>query len=68
MKITHALQQKVIAKYKDIIEHQVTIIEVQRDKIQKLEQELEKFKQVHHVKLPKTGLGVLKEKFAVLVK
>lgn len=68
MKITHALQQKVIGKYKDIIEHQVSIIEAQRVHIHQLEQELAKFKQSHHVPLPKTGFGLLKEKFAVLVK
>ncbi|MFU8928176.1 hypothetical protein [Acinetobacter puyangensis] len=65
MKITHTLQQKVIGKYKDIIEHQVTIIEAQRDKIQKLEQELEKFKQPHHVELPKHGLALFKRRFWV---
>ena len=36
MKITHTLQQKVIGKYKDILEHQLSIIEAQQQQIEKL--------------------------------
>ena len=45
MKITHALQQKVIGKYKDILEHQLSIIEAQQQQIEKLQRELDAFKQ-----------------------
>ena len=48
MKITHALQQKVIGKYKDILEHQLSIIEAQQKQIEKLQRELNAFKQQQH--------------------
>ena len=47
MKITHTLQQKVIGKYKDILEHQLSIIEAQQQQIEKLQRELNAFKQQH---------------------
>lgn len=40
MNITHSLQQKVIQQYKHIIEHQVSIIEAQRQQIERLERQV----------------------------
>lgn len=64
MKITHALQQKVIGKYKDIIEHQMTIIEAQRHQIQKLENELTQLKAPQNV-INKSSIHVIKQRFEV---
>ena len=62
MKITHALQQKVIGKYKDILEHQLSIIEAQQQHIEKLQRELNTFKQQQSFPEEKTTWQTLRLK------
>ena len=62
MKITHALQQKVIGKYKDILEHQLSIIEAQQQQIEKLQRELDAFKQQNHLTEERTTWQTLRLK------
>ena len=45
--VKESIQQKVIGKYKDILEHQLSIIEAQQQQIEKLQRELKAFKQQH---------------------